>query len=94
MYVVHLHCSYGNDHALCKSLHEARTFIQSKTGVTYYDIHSGNSTAYVEGLVEWAGRGGYWANFCDSDFMPRKQILPREQTLLNKAKSREKALAV
>ena len=39
---------------------EAINFIKGLKEPRYFDIHGGWNTSEVDGLVMWAGEGGYW----------------------------------
>ena len=42
------------------STNEAIKFIKGLKDPKYFDIHGGWNTSEINGLVMWAGEGGYW----------------------------------
>lgn len=56
----------GNDSACCDSLNACYGILKKASGLKYYDITTGGNTSETSGLVEWAGKGGFWANRLES----------------------------
>lgn len=91
-YIVELYHKYHNQ-ASVGSLGQAFNIIDNwlngddfDPSRDYYDIHKGNNTSELDGLVSWDGVGGYWANVAKSNNISssKKQRVMRLKGLYNK----------
>lgn len=58
----------GWNHFVAATVEDARKKLPSN--VTYYDLQKNDSSsANVNSLIEWHGKGGYWSNEIDVDFI-------------------------
>lgn len=81
-YVVHCISNSGNSNITAKTIKEALVFLKGKNldlSKDYFDIHGGDNTSELKGLVAWGGTGGYWARALNNPQRKDKEAIAAKE---------------